>query len=93
MLKIISKRLGHSSIQTTMRYAYLVDEQVSNATNDLRHTHASISLQAKIPLEIISKRLGHSSIQTTMRYAHLADDQMRQATNDLSKTLGKAMGI
>ena len=61
--------------------------------HDLRHTNASISLQAKIPIEIISKRLGHSNISTTMRYAHLADSQMRQATNDLSKTLGKAMGI
>jgi len=61
--------------------------------HDLRHTNASISLQAKVPLEIISKRLGHSSIQTTMRYAHLADDQIRNATNDLSNTLGRAMGI
>jgi integrase len=61
--------------------------------HDLRHTNASIALQAKVPLEIISKRLGHSSIQTTMRYAHLADDHIRNATDALSDTLGKAMGI
>ncbi|PCJ27340.1 MAG: hypothetical protein COA94_04050 [Rickettsiales bacterium] len=34
-LEIISKRLGHSSIQTTMRYAHLADEQICNATNNL----------------------------------------------------------
>ena len=61
--------------------------------HDLRHTNASIALQARVPLEIISKRLGHSSIQTTMRYAHLADDQIRNATNDLSNKLDQAMGI
>ena len=61
--------------------------------HDLRHTNASISLQANMPIEIISKRLGHSSIQTTMRYAHLADEQIRNATNDLSNKIGDAMGM
>lgn len=61
--------------------------------HDLRHTNASIALQAKVPLEIVGKRLGHRSIRTTMRYAHLADDQIRNATNDLSRILGKAMGM
>lgn len=61
--------------------------------HDLRHTNASISLQAKVPIEIISKRLGHTSIRTTMRYAHLIDEQIREATNRLSDKLAEAMGI
>ena len=56
--------------------------------HDLRHTNASISLQANIPIEIISKRLGHSNIKTTMRYAHLCNQQLKDATNAISDKLG-----
>ncbi|MFB7905207.1 tyrosine-type recombinase/integrase [Kitasatospora sp. NPDC056076] len=42
--------------------------------HDLRHTHASWMIAAKIPLPAIQARLGHESIQTTVdRYGHLLD--------------------
>ena len=39
--------------------------------HDLRHTHATLSLQAGIPLKVISERLGHRDPAFTLRqYAH-----------------------
>lgn len=40
---------------------------------DLRHTYASLLLQAGIPIAEVSRLMGHSSISITERYAHLAD--------------------
>ncbi|MCC3767679.1 site-specific integrase [Streptomyces sp. UNOC14_S4] len=40
--------------------------------HDLRHSHASWLIAAKVPLPAIQKRLGHESITTTVdRYGHL----------------------
>jgi len=40
--------------------------------HDLRHTHASILLQAGVPLKVVSERLGHSSPAFTMTvYQHV----------------------
>lgn len=40
--------------------------------HDLRHTHASIALQAGIPVKVISERLGHESPAFTLKqYAHV----------------------
>jgi integrase len=33
--------------------------------HDLRHTYATLSLSAGIPLKIVSQRLGHASIMVT----------------------------
>jgi integrase len=39
---------------------------------DLRHTHASLLLQAGVPAKIVQERLGHSSITVTMDvYSHV----------------------
>lgn len=51
--------------------------------HDLRHTHVSWLIAAKIPLPAIQVRLGHESIQTTVdRYGHLVrglDDEIMAA--------------
>jgi integrase len=40
--------------------------------HDLRHTHATIALQAGVPAKVVSERLGHSSIAITMdTYSHV----------------------
>ncbi|MFE3139335.1 tyrosine-type recombinase/integrase [Streptomyces scopuliridis] len=42
--------------------------------HDLRHSHASWLIAAKVPLPAIQGRLGHESITTTVdRYGHLLD--------------------
>lgn len=51
--------------------------------HDLRHTHVSWLIAARIPLPAIQKRLGHESISTTVdRYGHLVlelDDDVAAA--------------
>ncbi|MGW3570185.1 tyrosine-type recombinase/integrase [Streptomyces sp. NPDC000941] len=43
--------------------------------HDLRHTHASWLIAARIPLPAIQRRLGHESISTTVdRYGHLLSE-------------------
>jgi len=52
--------------------------------HDLRHTHVSWLIAAKVPLPVISKRLGHSSISTTVDvYGHLSNDADLKAADAL----------
>ena len=40
--------------------------------HDLRHTHATLLLEAGVPVKVVSERLGHASIQLTLdTYAHV----------------------
>ena len=54
--------------------------------HDLRHSCASLLVQAGVDLYTIAKILGHSSTRTTERYAHMQVEQMRSA---MVKTFGK----
>lgn len=60
--------------------------------HDLRHSHASWLIAAKVPLPAIQRRLGHESITTTIdRYGHLApelDDEITAALDHLTGTEG-----
>jgi integrase len=47
--------------------------------HDLRHTFASLLINAGASLFVVQKSLGHASPQTTMRYAHLSETTQRQA--------------
>lgn len=51
--------------------------------HDLRHTTASLLVQAGESLPVIGALLGHTSPQTTARYAHLVQDQLRAAIKKL----------
>ncbi len=56
--------------------------------HDLRHTHATLLLQANVPLKIVSERLGHSTIALTAdTYSHVTETMQRQATNQISDLL------
>ncbi|MEM7352061.1 MAG: site-specific integrase, partial [Acidobacteriota bacterium] len=59
--------------------------------HDLRHTHASVGVNAGLNLPVIGKLLGHTKITTTQRYAHLADDPLRQASEQIGATLAASM--
>ena len=40
--------------------------------HDLRHTHATLLLQAGVPPKVVSERLGHATVAFTMQvYAHV----------------------
>ena len=48
--------------------------------HDLRHTHATLALQAGIPLKVISERLGHRDPAFTLRqYAHSVPGMQAEA--------------
>ncbi|MCA1846979.1 MAG: site-specific integrase, partial [Actinobacteria bacterium] len=48
--------------------------------HDLRHTHATIALQAGIPVKVISERLGHETPAFTLKqYAHVIPGMQAEA--------------
>ncbi|MCD8105929.1 MAG: site-specific integrase [Lachnospiraceae bacterium] len=50
--------------------------------HDLRHSHASMLIQMKVPITEISKRLGHESPEITLRiYSHLYPGNERNVPN------------
>lgn len=53
--------------------------------HDLRHTAASLLIQAGVPLYTVGTILGHSDARTTKRYAHLAVGDLRDAVGKLGK--------
>jgi integrase len=58
--------------------------------HDLRHSYASIAINAGASLSMVGKLLGHRQPQTTMRYAHLADDPLRDLNNRIGASIAKA---
>lgn len=51
--------------------------------HDLRHTYASLLIQAGAPLAAVSKLLGHAHLGVTSIYAHLADRNLDDAVSVL----------
>lgn len=58
--------------------------------HDLRHTAASLMINAGVDLYVVGQILGHSSAQTTKRYAHLVLDRQRDAIGALDASLQTA---
>lgn len=58
--------------------------------HDLRHTTATLLVEAGVPLKIISAILGHSSVSVTGDiYAHAVDETVREAVGRLKKAMGE----
>jgi integrase len=56
--------------------------------HDIRHTHATLLLQAGTPIKVVSERLGHAKTSITMGiYAHVLPDMQDQAVETISKML------
>jgi integrase len=54
--------------------------------HDLRHTHATIGLEAGIPAKVMQERLGHSSISITLdTYSHVTETMQEQAAAKLDE--------
>src|SRR5665648_619279 len=48
--------------------------------HDLRHTHATLMLKAKVPLKVVSQRLGHSTAKLTLdTYMHVLEGMDTEA--------------
>jgi integrase len=50
--------------------------------HDLRHTHATVSLQAEVHPKVVQERLGHASVKLTLdTYAHVLPPMHRAAAD------------
>ena len=55
---------------------------------DLRHTHATLLLQAGVNAKVVAERLGHSSIKITLdTYAHVLPNMQQEAADKLTGIL------
>ena len=58
--------------------------------HDLRHTNATIMLQAGVPLKVASERLGHSSVKITGDiYSHVTKSLDREASDKIDQLYKK----
>lgn len=56
--------------------------------HDLRHTYATLALEAGVPIKVVSERLGHASVSTTLdKYSHLTVNFQREAQKSFSDYL------
>jgi integrase len=58
--------------------------------HDLRHSFASLAVNAGATLYQVQHLLGHASAQTTQRYAHLTDSALRQASGAVAALVQEA---
>lgn len=58
--------------------------------HDLRHTHASILVNAGASLFVVQKALGHSNPITSQRYSHLSNQTLRDASETVSALISRA---
>ncbi len=60
--------------------------------HDLRHSYASLLLQAGAPMLYVKEQLGHSSIQVTVDlYGHIEPGVNREAIEHLARTTGRSV--
>ncbi len=55
--------------------------------HDLRHSFASLAVNAGASLYDVQKMLGHSSSQMTQRYSHLSDHSLRAAAETVATSI------
>jgi integrase len=60
--------------------------------HDLRHSFASVGVNAGMALPLLGGLLGHRNTSTTQRYAHLQDDPLRVAAEEIGARLSAALG-
>lgn len=62
--------------------------QAGTTFHSLRHTHATMLLEAGEDLELVSKRLGHSNLNITAKiYSHVLDQRMQKTRALLDEVL------
>ena len=76
--KCFTRLLLHANIEGNVRL------------HDLRHTHASILVNAGASLFVVQKALGHSNPITSQRYSHLSDKTLRDASETVSALISRA---
>jgi integrase len=67
---------------------YRIDLRTVTVFHGLRHTCATLLLQAGTPVHVVSERLGHSKVTMTLEvYAHVLPDMQTDAAATLGALL------
>ena len=62
--------------------------------HDLRHTHATIALQAGVPVHVVAQRLGHSNPTMTLStYAHVIPAALTDAATTVADAIPTAANM
>ena len=69
------------------RHANLEDVRL----HDLRHSFASVGVNAGASLPMIGALLGHTQTQTTARYAHVSQSPAHQLNQQIGDAIANAM--
>ena len=60
--------------------------------HDLRHTHATLALQAGIHPKVVSERLGHANVGITLDiYSHVSPHMQPDAAEKIDAGMRKAL--
>lgn len=85
----ISSRNLNRQFKTLLKKANLPDIRF----HDLRHTHATLLLEAGIHPKVVQERLGHSAISVTMDiYSHVKPNIQKEAAAAIDKALTRGRG-
>lgn len=92
---VCTKENGEPITTNTYKYMNRVvnyELQIKFSMHSLRHTHATLLLEASANIKDIQKRLGHSKLATTMdTYSHVTD-KMKNNTVDIFESITSSMG-
>jgi integrase len=58
-------------------------------THDLRHTCATLLLEAGMADSVVSRSLGHTDVRMTARYAHIVDPTRQLVADTMAAVLWK----
>lgn len=74
---------GKANEYSKKKYNTKPEEAISSEWDyhSLRHTHATILLEAGVPLPLIQERLGHIDVEITQRYTNHVTQSMTDSFN------------
>ena len=83
-----AKPLSDFAVRRALKKALKAASLPSVKNHTLRHTYASLELQAGVPLLTVSRQLGHARISTTADiYGHLGPQSNRVAAEAMEAVL------
>lgn len=75
-------------ISKKFRYFLEINNLKHIRFHDLRHSHVTMLIDAKVPIKVISERVGHSNVNTTLNiYSHALKEMDQEASDKISNTL------
>ena len=86
---VFADPIGRPVYDSTVRRAfYAIVSRAGLAHHDLRHTAATLMLQAGVNAKVVSERLGHAKVGFTLdTYSHMLPDMQREAAQVMDDIL------